>query len=403
MADKAKTNILVGVTGGIAAYKSPDLVRRLRERGADVQVVLTAGGARFVTPLTFQAVSGHPVRGSLFDEQAEAAMGHIELARWANAIVVAPASAEFLASLAAGQASSLLLTLCLATRSPIVVVPSMNREMWLNPATQANCALLAQRGIEVMHPDSGDQACGEIGPGRMPEPLAIAEHLAARFLKPRRLEDLDVLVTAGPTREAIDPVRYLSNRSSGKMGFAVARAAAEAGARVHLVAGPVSLNTPPGVERIDVESARDMCRAVRDRAGAADIFIAAAAVADFESGAPAAQKLKKSGESMSLELQPAPDTLATVAAMQPAPFTVGFAAETEAVEANARKKLVAKKLDMIAANEVGPDKGFERDDNELLVLWQGGGEHLVRAPKIELARRLVSLIDERYRTRGQAA
>lgn len=403
MADKAKGNILVGVTGGIAAYKSPDLVRRLRERGADVQVVLTAGGARFVTPLTFQAVSGHPVRGSLFDEQAEAAMGHIELARWADAIAVAPASAEFLASLAAGQASSLLLTLCLATRSPIVVMPSMNREMWLNPATQANCDLLVQRGIEVMHPDSGDQACGEIGPGRMPEPLAIAEHLAARFLKPRHMENVDVLVTAGPTREAIDPVRYLSNRSSGKMGFAVARAAAEAGARVHLVAGPVALNTPPGVERIDVESARDMFQAVTDRVAGADIFIAAAAVADFEPQAQAAQKVKRTGEPVSLQLRPAPDTLAAVAAMQPAPFTVGFAAETDAVEDNARKKLADKSLDMIAANEVGPDKGFERDDNELLVLWQGGGEHLDRAPKIELARRLVRLIDERYRTRGQAA
>ncbi len=403
MQEPRAAQILIGVTGGIAAYKAPDLVRRLRERGAEVQVVLTGGGSRFVTPLTFQAVSGRPVRTDLFDSEAEAAMGHIELARWADAIVVAPASAEFIASLAGGQASNLLLTLCLATEAPIVVVPAMNQQMWLNPATQANCALLTSRGIDVMHPDSGDQACGEIGPGRMPEVVAIAEHLAARFMAPRRLEDIDILVTAGPTREAIDPIRYLTNRSSGKMGFAVARAAAEAGAHVQLVAGPVGLYTPPGVERIDVESASDMYQAVAERAGETDIFVGAAAVADYQARNRAGQKIKKSDDMLNLELAPAPDTLSAVAAMENGPFTVGFAAETESLETNARRKLADKHLDMIAANTVGPDRGFEQDDNELLVLWEDGSRHLERAPKLKLARQLIDLIDEQYRRKGQAA
>jgi len=400
--------ILLGVTGGIAAYKSPDLVRRLRERGAEVQVVMTAGAREFVTPTTFQAVSGRTVRSDLWDAAAEAAMGHIELARWAHAVLIAPASADFLARLASGQADDLLATLCLATEAPIAVAPAMNHIMWANPATRANIGTLTQRGVQVFGPAQGDQACGEIGEGRMLEPLELAERVGALFCGSGALAGRRVLITAGPTRERIDPVRFISNRSSGKMGFAVAQAAREAGAAVVLVAGPVSLATPAGVRRVDVESAADMLAAVLTELPGTDIFISTAAVADYRPARAAEQKIKKTGETMELAMQRTTDVLATVAARAERPFVVGFAAETEAVEQNARTKLMKKNLDMIAANEVGHDKAFDCEDNQLIVLSRNGRHELGRAGKLTLARGLVGLIAEDLaaragaRTRGTA-
>jgi phosphopantothenoylcysteine decarboxylase/phosphopantothenate--cysteine ligase len=399
----AGRRILLGVTGGIAAYKSPDLVRRLREHGAIVQVVMTAAAERFITPLTLQAVSGQPVRTDLWDATAEAAMGHIELARWAELVLVAPASADFIARLAHGRADDLLSTLCLATEAPIAIAPAMNRLMWANAATRANVEVLSRRGVELLGPGEGEQACGEMGIGRMVEPREIAEEIAAGMTSSGALAGLRVLITAGPTREAIDPVRFLSNRSSGKMGFAVARAAAEAGARVVLVAGPVSLPTPGGVERIDVESAREMHEVVHAQLTGTQVFIAAAAVADYQVSSPAEHKLKKRGAAFELKLDPAPDILASVTALDPHPFAVGFAAETQALERNAREKLRKKSLDMIAANEVGDGRAFETEDNSLLVLWEGGQRELPCAPKSTLARALVALIAERYREAGAKA
>ena len=333
-------SVLLGVTGGIAAYKSPDLVRRLRDRGAEVQVVMTSGATRFVTPMTFQAVSGRSVRDGLWDDAAEAAMGHIELARWADLVLIAPASADFLARLAAGLANDLLATVCLATAAPIAVAPAMNRVMWDSAATRDNISRLVERGVRVLGPGEGDQACGEVGTGRMLEPDQLARS-AGQLLSAHQgpLSGRCVVVTAGPTREPIDPVRFISNRSSGKMGFAVAAAAAEAGADVTLVAGPVSLVTPPGVRRVDVESATQMHDAVNQAVQGADLFVAAAAVADYRPDSPAEQKIKKTEQSMSLDLTRAPDILASVAALDNRPFVVGFAAETENLETNARTKM----------------------------------------------------------------
>jgi len=395
--------ILLGVTGGIAAYKSPDLVRRLRERGADVQVVMTAAAREFVTATTFQAVSGRTVRSDLWDAAAEAAMGHIELARWADAVLVAPASADFLARLASGQADDLLATLCLATQAPLAVAPAMNHVMWSHAATRANIATLVQRGVQVYGPGEGDQACGETGPGRMLEPLELAERLSA-LLQPAEgaLAGRRVLVSAGPTRERIDPVRFISNRSSGKMGFAVAQAAREAGATVVLVAGPVSLPTPAGVTRVDVESAAEMLTAVLRELPGTDLFISTAAVADYRPARPAEQKIKKTTESLDLAMERTVDVLATVAARADRPFVVGFAAETEAVEQNARTKLMKKNLDMIAANEVGHDKAFDCDDNQLIVLSRSARHELARAGKLTLARGLVALIAQELAARGVA-
>ena len=391
-----KTRILLGVTGGIAAYKSPDLVRRLSERGADVQVVMTHNAQRFVSPATFQAVSGRPTRTDLWDSAAEAAMGHIELARWAQIVLTAPASADFIARLAHGRADDLLATLCLATEAPIVIAPAMNRIMWSNKATQANVAILAARGIRVLGPGSGSQACGEIGAGRMWEPLQLAESLLAPPVNAGLLSGLNVLITAGPTRERLDPVRYLTNRSSGKMGFAVAAAAKEAGAHVTIIAGPVQLETPAGITRINVESAREMHAAVHRQIGDADIFIAAAAVADFQPAVVAKQKIKKQGnEGVKLELEPAPDIVKSVADMSKRPFVVGFAAETNDVEDNARSKLKRKKLDMIAANHVGDGIAFDCEDNALTVIWPGGKTEVARGPKFEVARELIGLIAKR--------
>jgi phosphopantothenoylcysteine decarboxylase/phosphopantothenate--cysteine ligase len=389
--------ILLGVTGGIAAYKSPDLVRRLRERGAEVQVVMTAGAREFVTATTFQAVSGRPVRTDLWDAAAEAAMGHIELARWADVVLIAPATADFLARLATGQADDLLTTLCLATEATVAVAPAMNHVMWSNAATRANVATLQQRGIQIFGPGAGDQACGEIGEGRMLEPLELVDRVAALPSGDGPLRGRRVLISAGPTRERIDPVRFISNRSSGKMGFAVAQAAREAGAEVVLVSGPVSLPTPPGVRRIDVESAADMLTAVLKEVEGTDIFISTAAVADYRPARPAEQKIKKTSDTLDLCMERTSDVLATVAARADRPFVVGFAAETESVEQNARLKLLKKNLDMIAANEVGHTKAFDCDDNALLVLWRGGGRvELPTASKAELAHALTGLIVERF-------
>lgn len=388
-----KKRVLLGVSGGIAAYKSPDLVRRLIERGAEVQVVMSAGAQRFVTPTTFQAVSGHPVRSDLWDPAAEAAMGHIELARWADIILIAPATADCLARLAHGRADDLLMTVCLATQAPIVVAPAMNRLMWANKATQANVATLLSRGVRVLGPASGDQACGETGAGRMLEPVDIADRLLSPPANSKLLAGLNVMITAGPTRELIDPVRYLTNRSSGKMGFAVAAAAHEAGAHVTLISGPVQLPTPTGaITRIDVQSARDMHAAVHRHIAATDIFIGAAAVADFQPATVAKQKIKKDGKPVTLQLEPAPDIVKSVADLAKRPFVVGFAAETDDVEHNARLKLKRKRLDMIAANHVGDGIAFDCEDNALTVIWAGGKVEVARGPKLEVARELIALI-----------
>ncbi|HEY3808729.1 MAG TPA: bifunctional phosphopantothenoylcysteine decarboxylase/phosphopantothenate--cysteine ligase CoaBC [Steroidobacteraceae bacterium] len=394
--------ILLGVTGGIAAYKSADLTRRLREQGAEVQVVMTAAAREFVTPTTFQALSGRAVRTDLWDAAHEAAMGHIELARWAELILVAPASADFLARLAHGLADDLLSTLALATAAPIAVAPAMNHQMWSNAATQANVALLQQRGVRVLGPGVGEQACGETGAGRMLEPLEIVAAAAPLLRGAGPLTGHRVLVTAGPTRECIDPVRFVSNRSSGKMGFAVAQAMQEAGAEVVLVSGPVSLPSPFGLRRIDVESAEQMFAAVQKELPGTSIFIATAAVADYRPMQCATQKIKKTGESLGLEMTRTTDILAHVSASTPRPFVVGFAAETNSVEQHARAKLMAKNLDMIAANEVGHAKAFDCDHNALLVLWRGGGRvELPDSSKTELAYALANIIVERFREAGQ--
>lgn len=386
--------ILLGVTGGIAAYKSPDLVRRLRERGAEVQVVMTAAAREFITPLTLQAVSGRAVRTDLWDSSAEAAMGHIELARWAQLVLIAPASAGFLARLAAGQADDLLTTVCLATEAPVAVAPAMNRIMWAHPATRANVALLQNRGVAIIGPAEGEQACGEVGAGRMDEPLEILNRAMMLIEPSGPLVGRRVLITAGPTRECIDPVRFVSNRSSGKMGFAVALAARKAGAEVVLVSGPVSLATPAGVRRVEVESAADMLAAVLREVDRTDIFISTAAVADYRPTHTYDQKIKKTSDHMDLSMERTTDIVATVAARSDRPFVVGFAAETETVEHNARGKLLKKNLDMIAANEVGADKAFDCEDNNLVVLWRTGRKELGEASKATLAERLVALIAE---------
>lgn len=388
-------HILLGVTGSIAAYKSAELVRQLRAQGAEVRVIMTAGAREFITPLTLQALSGHPVHTDLLDTSAEAAMGHIALARWADAVLVAPATADCLARLLQGRADDLLCAVTLACAAPVAVAPAMNRGMWDNPATQHNVQALRARGLHLFGPALGEQACGETGPGRLLEPDELVTALGGLF-ETGLLGGCRVLVTAGPTREAIDPVRYLSNRSSGRMGHAVARAAAEAGAEVILVSGPVALAAPPHLQCIDVVSARDMHAAVLERVGGCDIFIAVAAVADYRPEQVAAQKLKKDVSQRTLTLTRNPDILAEVAALANAPFTVGFAAETEQLEAHAQAKRVAKSLDMIAANRVGDGIGFDVQENALQVFWEGGSQALPQAGKTKLARQLVELIAQRF-------
>ncbi len=397
-----KKRILLGITGGIAAYKSPDIVRRLQDAGAEVRVVMTASAARLITPTVFQAVSAHPVRVDLWDAEAEAAMGHIELARWADYVLVAPATAHFMSQLAAGAAGNLLSTLCLATEAPILLAPAMNQVMWRHPATQANRATLESRGVRCIGPAVGSQACGDVGPGRMVEPaelvgacIAAAARREGRTAVSGLLAGLSVLVTAGPTREPIDPVRFISNRSSGKMGFAVAQAAVEAGAKVTLIAGPVNLPAPHGVRRTDVETAEQMCAAALDSVAGADIYIGAAAISDYRPEA-APQKIKKRSDRLVLEMGKSQDLLATIAALPKPPFTVGFAAETERLEEYARQKLDGKRLDMIVANLVGAHLGFDEDDNSALVLWRDGGEELSRMSKLELARQIIRIVAARY-------
>jgi phosphopantothenoylcysteine decarboxylase/phosphopantothenate--cysteine ligase len=389
-------HILLGVTGGIAAYKSADLVRRLRETGAEVRVVMTHGALAFVTPLTFQAVSGNPVHTTLLDEAAEAGMGHIELARWAEQVLVAPATADFMARLAHGLADDLLSTICLATTAPLLLAPAMNQQMWMNPATRANCALLLERGIRLAGPASGSQACGETGPGRMMEPVDIVAALS--ITSTSALTGKHVVVTAGPTHEDIDPVRYIGNRSSGKMGFAVAEAAALAGARVSLVAGPVNLETPAGVHRMDVRGACEMRNVVMELAASADVFIGVAAVADYTPGHPADRKIKKGASKLKLELVSTPDIVAEVAALDNRPFTVGFAAETEKLREYALEKLSRKRLDMIAANQVGQSgSGFESEYNEILILVPGGEKNLGKGSKRHLAQLLIEEVVARLK------
>ncbi|QYJ89658.1 bifunctional phosphopantothenoylcysteine decarboxylase/phosphopantothenate--cysteine ligase CoaBC [Shewanella halotolerans] len=390
--------ILLGIGGGIAAYKSADLVRRLKERGADVRVVMSQSAQEFITPLTLQALSGHPIATDLLDPAAEAAMGHIELARWADLVLIAPATANLIARINAGMADELITTTCLATEAPVVLCPAMNQQMYRNVATQDNLDNLRKRGLTIWGPASGSQACGEVGPGRMEEPLVIAERVE-HFFAPKLLQGISILLTAGPTREAIDPVRYISNHSSGKMGFALARAAAEMGAKVTLVSGPVNIETPMNVNRLNVASTQEMLDAVMQQVHHSDIFIGCAAVCDYRTADIADEKIKKSATEMSLALVRNPDILATVAAHEVRPFTVGFAAETQDVDHYAKDKLTRKKLDMIAANDVSdPAIGFNSDSNALKVFWQGGEHALPATDKYTLAKQLLTLIAQQMKT-----
>lgn len=388
------TQILLGVTGGIASYKSPDLTRRLIERGATVQVVMTGGARQFVTPLTFQAVSGRIVRTDLWDEEAEAAMGHIELARWAEKILIAPASADFIARFAAGMGDDLLSTVCLASDAPVSLAPAMNRQMWQSAAVQENIRTLRDRGVEILGPGEGDQACGEVGAGRMLEPLQLAELMMRAPEGP--LSGKHVVITAGPTREPVDPVRFISNRSSGKMGYALAVAARKAGARVTLVSGPVTLAAPAGIDRVSVETALQMASAVTEVIDGADIFISAAAVSDYRPAEPATAKIKKHKDELNMALVRCPDILAGVAAREDAPFTVGFAAETHRVREHALGKLSAKQLHMIIANKVGEKLAFDQDDNAATVYWSDGELAFPRQAKTTLATGLIDCIAEQY-------
>ena len=399
----AGKKILLGISGGIAAYKCAELTRRLIERGAQVQVVMTHAAKEFITPLTMQAVSGRPVSDSLLDPAAEASMGHIELAKWADLVLLAPATADLMARMAAGMGNDLLTTLILATDAPVAVSPAMNQQMYRNIATQENIATLARRGMTIWGPAAGEQACGDIGPGRMLEPMQLVNHCEAFFqadsLQTSPLQGKSILITAGPTLEAIDPVRYITNHSSGKMGYAIAQAAAKLGADVTLISGPVNLATPQQVQRIDVESASDMYQTVMQHAQSHDVFISCAAVADYRPQIVADQKIKKTDDSeqMTLTMVKNPDIVASVAAMtEHRPFTVGFAAETQDVEKYARNKLINKNLDMICANDVSvAGQGFNSDDNALTVYWQGGEQALPLSSKAELARALMLLINDK--------
>jgi phosphopantothenoylcysteine decarboxylase/phosphopantothenate--cysteine ligase len=400
--------ILLGVSGGIAAYKAAELVRQFVKAGVEVQVVATAAAQHFVGAATFQALSGRPLRDSLWDAQAEAAMGHIELARWADAIVLAPASADLLARLAHGFADDLLTTLCLASDRPWFAAPAMNRLMWAHPATQANIETLKARGCAVIGPGAGEQACGEIGDGRMSEPHEIAAQVFAALqggawpVAAGVLPGVRAVVTAGPTREPLDPVRFITNRSSGKQGYAIAAALAAQGAAVTLVSGPVALAAPAGVHRIDVETAEEMLTATLAAMEGAELLVGAAAVADYRAAAPAPQKIKKSGESLQLSLVRNPDILATARQRFPGAFLCGFAAETENLATHARAKLAAKRLDLIAANEVGGSRGFDVDDNQLHLFWADGEQCIGPASKAEIARELVQCIARRFAARRAA-
>ncbi len=400
----AGSRILIGISGGIAAYKTAELVRRLTERQAQVRVVMTDSAKAFITPLTLQAVSGAPVSDTLLDPAAEAGMGHIELAKWAQLIVVAPASANTLARLASGLADDLLSTLCLASPAQLAVAPAMNQQMYAHPATQDNLAVLAQRNTLVWGPGQGAQACGDIGSGRMLEPMELVGLIEDYFTPHAQpLAGIKLMLTAGPTREALDPVRFISNHSSGKMGFSLAAAAAQLGAEVTLVSGPVTLATPAGVTRLEVESAAQMHATVMAHIAEQQIFIACAAVADYAPKTVAKQKIKKTADrdNMVIELVKNPDIVADVAALPNKPFTVGFAAETHDLAQYARDKLTRKGLDMIAANHIGlADHGFNSDTNALSVFWSNGQTELGLANKSALARQLLTLITEHYNDRS---
>lgn len=393
-----RKRIVLGVGGGIAAYKSAELIRRLRDQGAEVRVVMTQGGREFITPLTLQALSGHPVHLDLLDPAAEAAMGHIELARWADLVLIAPATADLMARLAQGLANDLLTTLVLATDAKVALAPAMNQAMWRDPATQANAQCLAQRGLHLFGPTAGSQACGDVGPGRMLEADDLAQQ-AANLFEHRALTGRHVLITAGPTQENIDPVRYITNHSSGKMGFALAEAAVEAGAKVTLITGPVHLPTPDRVNRVDVVSARDMLAAC-EAAMPCDLLIAAAAVADYRPEVVAPHKMKKdptSGEGLLLQLVRNPDILATLAGRPDRPFSVGFAAETENLLEYASRKLRDKNLDLIVANDVAnPSIGFNSEENAITIIDRGLHQtSFSQTSKGKIARQLVAFIADR--------
>lgn len=395
-------NILLGVTGSIAAYKSPEIVRNLRSEGFSVRVVLSESAKEFVTETTLQAVSSYPVRSSLWDAEAEAAMSHIELARWADCILIAPATANFLSQLSYGSANDLLTTLCLATRSKIFVSPAMNSVMWENKAVQENKATLVSRGINIIEPDYGDQACGEVGVGRMPNPDVIAGIIKENFSENSSLlQGKRVLITAGPTREPIDPIRFISNRSSGKMGYALASAFNAAGCNVRIISGPSSLPFPDGCDVVKIETAQEMYHEVHKSLKGIDIFVSAAAVSDYTSEKVDEQKIKKNDEKMSLRLIKSPDILSTVTSLRSHPFCVGFAAETDNIEVYAKEKLIKKELDMIIANKVGSNLGFDSDENSVLVLWNGGSKRYKKQLKISLAKQLVQLISKRYMTNSK--
>ena len=390
--------IVVGITGGIAAYKTIELIRLLRKANAQVRVVLTPAAAEFVTPLTLQAISGNAVAQSLLDPQAELAMGHIELAKWADAVLIAPASADFIARLTVGMANDLLSTICLATSAPIFLAPAMNQQMYRQAITQQNLTALLSRGIQLIGPNSGEQACGDVGAGRMSEPTEIFTALCHHFTVQQDLVGIHVAITAGPTREAIDPVRYLSNHSSGKMGFAIAEAFAKRGAKVTLIAGPVNLTASSNIHRINVTSAQEMWQAALESAVKNHIFIGCAAVADYRIADIADQKIKKSAEEMTLKLVKNPDIIADVAHLtENRPFTIGFAAETQNVADYAKDKLTRKNLDMICANDVSGGQVFGQDHNALHLFWKNGEKALPQADKNTLAEALVSEIMARYR------
>lgn len=389
--------ILVGITGGIAAYKSAELVRRLQDVGAEVRVVMTRAATEFITPLTLQALSGHPVSIDLLDTESEQAMGHIDLARWADAIVIAPASANFIAKLAQGKADDLLSTICLASAAAVAVAPAMNQQMWANQATQDNLATLSKRNIKQFGPGVGDQACGDVGAGRMLEAEELRQ-LTSELFQQGQLQGLKVVITAGPTWEAIDAIRGLSNRSSGRMGYAITEAAMEAGAKVTLVSGPTSLQHPARVMVQSVQSAEEMLQAVLTHIEGADIFIGVAAVADYRPEKTSTNKVKSTTDKLTLELVKNPDILATVSALQPRPFTVGFAAESHDLENYAREKLKSKNLDLIAANPILENGvGFESNENKILLIdRQENITSLEQQPKIKLARILINHISKKY-------
>ncbi|WDE05564.1 bifunctional phosphopantothenoylcysteine decarboxylase/phosphopantothenate--cysteine ligase CoaBC [Thalassomonas viridans] len=392
--------IVLGITGGIAAYKTPELVRRLKEQGADVRVVMTQGAQTFITPMTLQAVSANPVADSLLDPQAELAMGHIELAKWADLILIAPASANTLARLATGMADDLLSTICLASAAPIVVAPAMNQQMWHADATQANIDILKQRQVTVWGPGAGEQACGDVGLGRMLEPEELTQ-FCCQLYREKILAGQHWVITAGPTREAIDPVRYISNHSSGKMGYAIARAAVNVGARVTLISGPANLAPPQGCQTIQVNSALEMHQQAMALAPEADIFVACAAVADYRLADVATQKIKKTADEMVLNLVKNPDIVADVSALTERPFTVGFAAETQDVEQYARGKLSRKKLDLIAANDVSrAGQGFNSENNALTVFSADSATEIPLADKQQVAGQLVTIINQAYQAKS---